>query len=68
MQFSTANALPGYGGLYLEDYSFDITFDAAQTLCWDGTKFITLHLSLLFVVQLMFVINFFYSIWKRKKK
>ncbi len=47
-------------------YSFD-TFDAFRD--FDGmNKFITIGAIIVFAVQLLFVINFFYSIWKGKKQ
>jgi cytochrome c oxidase subunit 1 len=55
----------GMAGVPRRYYSFD-TFDAFRHF---GTlnKFITIAAIIVFVAQLVFVFNFFYSIWKGKK-
>jgi cytochrome c oxidase subunit 1 len=55
----------GMAGVPRRYYSFD-TFDAFKHFA-EMNKFITIAAILAFVVQLMFVINFFYSIWKGRK-
>jgi cytochrome c oxidase subunit 1 len=55
----------GMAGVPRRYYSFD-TFDAFRHFS-DMNKFITIAAIITFVVQLLFVVNFFYSIWKGKK-
>jgi cytochrome c oxidase subunit I len=55
----------GMAGVPRRYYSFD-TFDAFKHFA-DMNKFITIAAILTFIVQLIFVVNFFYSIWKGKK-
>lgn len=55
----------GMAGVPRRYYSFD-TFDAFKHFS-GMNKFITIAAILVFFVQLIFVINFFYSIWKGKK-
>ena len=55
----------GLAGVPRRYYSFDVfqTFSHFSTM----NKFITLAAILAFFMQLLFVVNFFYSIWKGKK-
>ena len=46
-------------------YSFD-TFDAFRHF-GELNKFITIAAAIVFALQLLFVLNFFYSIWRGKK-
>jgi len=55
----------GMAGVPRRYYSFD-TFDAFKHFS-GMNQFITIAAVLVFFVQLIFVINFFYSIWKGKK-
>lgn len=55
----------GMAGVPRRYYSFD-TFDAFKQFS-DMNKFITVAAIVAFFVQLLFVLNFFYSIWKGKK-
>ena len=55
----------GMAGIPRRYYSFD-TFDAFKHF-GDMNKFITIAAIIVFAVQLLFVLNFFYSIWKGKK-
>ncbi len=55
----------GMAGVPRRYYSFD-TFDAFKHFS-GMNQFITIAAILVFFVQLIFVINFFYSIWKGKK-
>jgi cytochrome c oxidase subunit 1 len=55
----------GMAGVPRRYYSFD-TFDAFKHFS-GMNQFITVAAILVFFVQLVFVINFFYSIWKGKK-
>ncbi len=55
----------GMAGVPRRYYSFD-TFDAFKHFA-DTNKFITIAAILTFIVQLIFVVNFFYSIWKGRK-
>jgi cytochrome c oxidase subunit 1 len=55
----------GMAGVPRRYYSFD-SFDAFKHF-GDMNKFITIAAIIVFAVQLLFVINFFYSIWKGKK-
>ncbi|MBK6497804.1 MAG: cbb3-type cytochrome c oxidase subunit I [Saprospiraceae bacterium] len=55
----------GMAGVPRRYYSFD-TFDAFKHFT-DLNKFITIFAIVAFFVQLIFVINFFYSIWYGKK-
>jgi cytochrome c oxidase subunit I len=55
----------GMAGVPRRYYSFD-TFDAFKHF-GATNKFITIAAILVFFAQIMFVINFFYSIWKGKK-
>jgi len=55
----------GMAGVPRRYYSFD-TFDAFKH--FDGmNKFITIAAIIVFAVQILFVINFFWSIWRGKK-
>jgi cytochrome c oxidase subunit 1 len=55
----------GMAGVPRRYYSFD-GFDAFRHFA-DMNKFITVAAIIVFFVQIVFVINFFYSIWKGKK-
>jgi cytochrome c oxidase subunit 1 len=55
----------GMAGVPRRYYSFD-AFDAFKHFA-DTNKFITTAAIVVFALQIMFVINFFYSIWKGKK-
>lgn len=55
----------GMAGVPRRYYSFD-TFDAFKDFS-DTNKFITIAAIIVFALQVVFVINFFYSIWKGKK-
>jgi cytochrome c oxidase subunit I len=55
----------GMAGVPRRYYSFD-TFDAFKHFA-DMNKFITIAAILTFIVQLLFVVNFFYSIWRGRK-
>lgn len=55
----------GMAGVPRRYYSFD-TFDAFKHFS-EMNKFITVAAIITFVVQLLFVVNFFYSIWKGRK-
>ncbi|NND14803.1 MAG: cytochrome c oxidase subunit I [Eudoraea sp.] len=55
----------GIAGVPRRYYSFE-TFDAFSHFD-DLNKFITIFAILSFALQLLFVVNFFYSIWKGKK-
>jgi cytochrome c oxidase subunit I len=55
----------GMAGVPRRYYSFD-TFDAFKHFT-DMNKFITVFAIIAFFIQLVFVINFFYSIWYGKK-
>jgi cytochrome c oxidase subunit 1 len=55
----------GMAGVPRRYYSFD-TFDAFKHFA-DMNKFITIAAIIAFAVQILFVINFFYSIWRGKK-
>ncbi|MFM2392661.1 MAG: hypothetical protein RLZZ546_638, partial [Bacteroidota bacterium] len=55
----------GMAGVPRRYYSFD-TFDAFKHFA-DMNKFITIAAIATFVVQLLFVVNFFYSIWRGRK-
>lgn len=55
----------GMAGVPRRYYSFD-TFDAFKHFT-EMNKFITVFAIIAFFIQLVFVINFFYSIWKGKK-
>ena len=55
----------GMAGVPRRYYSFD-TFDAFKHFS-DMNKVITVAAIIVFMLQLLFVINFFYSIWKGKK-
>jgi len=55
----------GMAGVPRRYYSFD-SFDAFKHF-GDMNKFITIAAIIVFAVQLLFVINFFYSIWNGKK-
>ena len=55
----------GMAGVPRRYYSFD-TFDAFKHFA-EMNKFITIAAILSFVIQLLFIVNFFYSIWKGKK-
>lgn len=55
----------GMAGVPRRYYSFE-TFDSFKQF-GDMNKFITIAAILVFVVQLVFVLNFFYSIWRGKK-
>jgi cytochrome c oxidase subunit I len=55
----------GMAGVPRRYYSFE-TFDAFKHFA-DTNKFITIAAIITFMFQLIFVINFFYSIWKGKK-
>ena len=55
----------GMAGVPRRYYSFD-TFDAFKHFA-DLNKFITIAAIVVFFVQLLFVLNFFYSIWKGRK-
>jgi cytochrome c oxidase subunit I len=55
----------GMAGVPRRYYSFD-TFDAFKHFA-EMNQFITIAAILTFIVQLLFVVNFFYSIWKGKK-
>jgi cytochrome c oxidase subunit 1 len=55
----------GMAGVPRRYYSFD-TFDAFKHFA-DMNKFITVAAIIVFFAQLLFVLNFFYSIWKGKK-
>ncbi len=55
----------GMAGVPRRYYSFD-TFDAFKHFT-EMNQFITIAAILTFIVQLLFVVNFFYSIWKGKK-
>ncbi|MDF1695053.1 MAG: cbb3-type cytochrome c oxidase subunit I [Saprospiraceae bacterium] len=55
----------GMAGVPRRYYSFD-SFDAFKHFA-DMNKFITIAAIIVFAVQLLFVINFFYSIWNGKK-
>jgi len=55
----------GMAGVPRRYYSFD-AFDAFRHFT-DMNKFITIFAIIAFFIQLVFVINFFYSIWKGKK-
>lgn len=55
----------GMAGVPRRYYSFD-TFDAFKQFN-DMNKFITIAAIVAFFVQLLFVLNFFYSIWKGRK-
>ena len=55
----------GMAGVPRRYYSFD-TFDAFKHFGMMN-KFITIAAILVFAVQLLFVLNFFYSIWRGKK-
>lgn len=55
----------GMAGVPRRYYSFD-TFDAFRHFT-DMNKFITIFAIISFFIQLVFVINFFYSIWYGKK-
>jgi cytochrome c oxidase subunit 1 len=55
----------GMAGVPRRYYSFD-AFDAFKHFA-DTNKFITTAAIVVFALQVMFVINFFYSIWKGKK-
>jgi len=55
----------GMAGVPRRYYSFD-TFDAFRHFT-DMNKFITIFAIIAFFIQLVFVINFFYSIWYGKK-
>lgn len=55
----------GMAGVPRRYYSFD-TFDAFKHFT-DMNKFITVFAIIAFFVQLVFVVNFFYSIWYGKK-
>ncbi|MBP6396619.1 MAG: cbb3-type cytochrome c oxidase subunit I [Saprospiraceae bacterium] len=55
----------GMAGVPRRYYSFD-TFDAFKHFA-EMNKFITVAAILAFVIQLIFVVNFFYSIWKGRK-
>jgi cytochrome c oxidase subunit 1 len=55
----------GMAGVPRRYYSFD-TFDSFKGFA-DMNKFITIAAIIVFAVQIVFVINFFYSIWRGKK-
>ena len=55
----------GMAGVPRRYYSFD-TFDAFKHFA-EMNEFITVAAILAFVIQLIFVVNFFYSIWKGRK-
>ena len=55
----------GMAGVPRRYYSFD-AFDAFKHFS-EMNKFITIAAILAFVVQMIFVVNFFYSIWKGRK-
>lgn len=55
----------GMAGVPRRYYSFD-TFDAFKHFA-EMNKFITVAAILAFVIQLIFVVNFLYSIWKGRK-
>lgn len=55
----------GMAGVPRRYYSFE-SFDAFKHFA-DMNKFITVFAIISFAIQLVFVINFFYSIWKGKK-
>jgi len=55
----------GMAGVPRRYYSFD-SFEAFKHFA-DMNKFITIAAIIVFAVQLLFVINFFYSIWNGKK-
>jgi cytochrome c oxidase subunit I len=55
----------GMAGVPRRYYSFD-AFDAFKHFA-EMNKFITIAATLTFIVQLLFVVNFFYSIWKGRK-
>ncbi|HMS97889.1 MAG TPA: cbb3-type cytochrome c oxidase subunit I [Saprospiraceae bacterium] len=55
----------GMAGVPRRYYSFD-TFDAFKHFA-EMNKFITVSAILAFVIQLIFVVNFFYSIWRGRK-
>lgn len=55
----------GMAGVPRRYYSFD-NFDAFKHFA-DMNKFITVAAIIVFLAQLLFVLNFFYSIWKGKK-
>ncbi len=55
----------GLAGVPRRYYSFD-TFDAFKDF-GDTNKFITTAAIIVFALQVLFVVNFFYSIWKGKK-
>jgi cytochrome c oxidase subunit I len=55
----------GMAGVPRRYYSFD-TFDAFKHFS-DTNKFITIAAMITFMFQVLFIINFFYSIWKGKK-
>jgi cytochrome c oxidase subunit 1 len=55
----------GMAGVPRRYYTFD-TFDAFKHFT-EMNKFITIFAIIAFFIQLVFVINFFYSIWKGKK-
>jgi cytochrome c oxidase subunit 1 len=55
----------GMAGVPRRYYSFD-AFDAFKHFA-DTNKFITTAAIIVFALQLLFVVNFFYSIWKGKK-
>jgi len=55
----------GMAGVPRRYYSFD-TFDAFRHF-GELNKFITIAAAIVFALQLLFVLNFFYSIWRGKK-
>jgi cytochrome c oxidase subunit I len=55
----------GMAGVPRRYYSFD-TYDAFKHFA-DTNKFITIAAIITFGIQMIFVVNFFYSIWKGKK-
>ena len=55
----------GMAGVPRRYYSFE-SFDAFKHFA-DMNKFITIAAIVVFLIQLVFVINFFYSIWRGKK-
>lgn len=55
----------GMAGVPRRYYSFD-TFDAFKDFS-DTNKIITISAIIVFALQVIFVVNFFYSIWKGKK-
>ena len=56
----------GMAGVPRRYYSFD-TFEAFSHFS-EMNKFITVAAIIVFVIQLLFVVNFFYSIWRGKKQ